>query len=328
VARHEDQLWWAHSLYALALGLALMWIGARHFTWLRIAAFHIVVIWTFSLLLANYVDRQDHTSPWWGRARLIINYVTKNFYQQILFFILPIYAASATPTSRNVGFVVVLAASAVVSTLDVVYDRHVAARRRLSGLFFAFNLFAAVNVALPVLWSVSNLVALRTGTIAAIVGYVTIARRPADLAQPRTWRFIGAGTIAMFVGMELMRSFVPPAPLRLTGTVFGLAFNRSTMRITQPITSQPATGASRIYVVTALQAPLGLRERVELRWYRDGRLVSTSVAHVVVGNRREGFRLWSSVPPQARQDPAPLRVDVVTAAGQLIGRALLPPPGL
>jgi hypothetical protein len=97
------------------------------------------------------------------------------------------------------------------------------------------------------------------------------------------------------------------------------------MRITRPVTRQPVAGTGRIYVVTALRAPLGLRERVELRWYRDGRLASTSDAHVVVGDRSEGFRLWSSVPLPMRQAPAPLRIDVVTAAGQLIGRASLPP---
>ena len=323
-ARHEDQLWWAHSLYALALGVALMWLGARHFTWLRIAAFHIIVIWTFSLLVANYIDRQDHTSIWWARARLVINYVTKNFYQQILFFILPIYAASTTPTSRNVGFVAVLGASAVVSTLDVVYDRHVAARRRLTGLFFAFNLFAAVNVALPVLWSMSNLFALRAGTVAAILGYITIARRPSDLARPRTWRSIGAGAIAILVAMELMRSFVPPAPLRLTSTAFGLGFDRGSMQISQPVASQPAGGAGRLYVVTALQAPMGLRERVEMRWYVGGRLLSASDTHSVVGGRKDGFRLWSSVPIPSDWPPAVVRIDVVTAAGQLIGRASLP----
>ena len=128
--RHEALLWWIHSLYALALGVTLLWLGARHFTWLRVAAFHILAIWTCSLLLANYIDRPDHRSRWWTGARLVINYVTKNFYQQILFFILPIYAASATLASRNILFVVLLGGSAILSTLDVIYDRHVSARRR------------------------------------------------------------------------------------------------------------------------------------------------------------------------------------------------------
>jgi heme/copper-type cytochrome/quinol oxidase subunit 4 len=322
--RHETLLWWVHSLYALALGVTLMWLGARHFTWLRVAAFHILAIWTCSLLLANYVDRPDHTSNWWTRARVAINYVTKNFYQQVLFFILPIYAASATLASRNVLFVVVLGASAVVSTLDVIYDRHVSARRRLTGVFFAFNLFAVINVALPVLWSLSNLTAQRVGTLAAVLGYITLARRPTDLTRSRTWRSIGAGALVVLVSMELMRSFVPPAPLHLAATEFGLGLDRQLLRTDQPIVGLTPGYVGRVYVVTALEAPMGLRDRVEMRWYLGAHLLWASQPRAIVGGRKEGFRLWSSVPITRDQPLEVLRLDVVTEGGQLIGRASLP----
>jgi len=85
----------------------------------------------------------------WARARFLVNYVNKNLYQQLLFFILPIYAGSTTWSSRNVLFLIVLAVSAVLSTLDVVYDRVLSARRVLAAWFFAFNAFAVVSVALP-----------------------------------------------------------------------------------------------------------------------------------------------------------------------------------
>jgi len=39
--------------------------------------------------------------------------------------------------------------SALLSTLDLVYDRHVASRRLLSAVFFAFNLFVTINVTCP-----------------------------------------------------------------------------------------------------------------------------------------------------------------------------------
>jgi len=324
IARHEDQLWWAHSLYALALGVVFMWLGSRHFTWLRVAAVHVVVIWALSLVLANYVDRADHTSPWWARLRVVINYVTKNFYQQILFFILPIYAASTTVRSRNILFVVLLAASAVVSTLDIVYDRHVAARRRLAGLFFAFNLFAAVNVALPVLWSVSNVTAFRAGSLAALAGYFTIALHPSQFAHRRAWWRISAGTLVVVAAMEFGRSFVPPAPIRLAGTEFGLGFNPARFEIVRPVAEQPGPAVARVYVVTRVQAPMGLRDDVAIRWYHGDRLVNQSGRHEVVGGRREGFRLWSSMAVPPGRPAAAIRFDLVTRGGQLIGRAWLP----
>ncbi len=323
LGRHGAALWWIHSLYALAIGVGFMWLGARHFTFLRVAAVHILFIWSTSLLLARVAGRPGAASRAWSWLRLIINYVNKNFYQQILFFILPVYYASATAWSRNMTFVILLTISAVLSTLDVVYDRHLSTRPALSAGFFAFNLFAVVNVALPVLWAISNANALRIASAAALIGFVSIARGPADLARRAPWLRTGIGIVVVLAAVELGRSYVPPVPLRLAGTEFGTAFDEAGMRVTAPLGNLPAGWSGRIFVVTRLQAPLGLKDRVELSWYRDGRLVWTSPVHAVVGGRQEGFRLWSSVPVTAGAGPTTLRVDVATAGGQLVGRAVL-----
>jgi hypothetical protein len=323
-ARHEGLLWWIHSLYALALGVVFMWLGARNFTWLRLAILHIVVIWAASFALANVIDRPGHQSVWWRRLRLGTNYVTKNFYQQILFFILPIYYGSATSGSRNMVFVGLLAASAVMSTLDIVYDRHLSKRRELNALFFAFNLFAAVAVALPILWSISNVAALRLASLGAVLGYVTIARQPTDLAQPRTWKASAAGAAVLLALIQVLLPYVPPAPLRLADTEFSLAFDRQRFRAITPVASLSPAWTGRVFVVTSLRAPLGLKDTVELRWYRGAHLLWSSRAVAVIGGRQQGFRLWSSVMIAEPGDAGAMRVDVVTGAGQLIGRATLP----
>ena len=322
VARHETLLWWLHSLYVLALGAAIMWLGARHYGWLRYAGFYLFFIWVSSLFLAEIVNRREGT--WWGRARLAVNYVNKNFYQQLLFFILPIYAGSTTPGSGNIVFVVLLAASAIVSTLDLVYDRVLSVKRRLAAWFFAFNLFAVVGVALPVVVGVSNQHALRLATLAAVAGYATLAWRVSRFRRGSTWVGIAAGAVVVLLASEYARPFVPPAPLTLSGTQFGTGFDPSTRRVTGALSSLPPSFEGRVYAATAVRAPLGLRDRVELRWFRDGRLIWASAAHDVRGGRAEGFRLWSAVtlPPGAAT--AALRLDVITASGQLIGRAWLP----
>ena len=43
--RHQDKLWWFHSFYSLLLGVGVMWLGTRHFAYLRVAVFHIAFIW-------------------------------------------------------------------------------------------------------------------------------------------------------------------------------------------------------------------------------------------------------------------------------------------
>jgi hypothetical protein len=74
-----------------------------------------------------------------------------------------------------------------------------------------------------------------------------------------------------------------------------------------------------VYGVTAIYAPLGLRDRIGHRWYQDGRLVYTSPFYTLEGGRQEGFRLWTSAPVTMVQPGTRLRVEVRTEAGQLVG---------
>jgi hypothetical protein len=321
LARHEALLWWLHSGYVLALGAGLMWLGARNYAWLRYSAVYLVSIWGLSFFLAHVVQRR--AGAWWRRARFAVNYVNKNLYQQLLFFILPIYAASTTWRSRNVVFLAVLAMSALLSTLDLVYDRVLSARRILAAWFFAFNAFAVVTVALPVTFGISAHQSARAGAVAAVVGFMTLAWRVWRLGRPLAWAGVASGALLVFAVAELARPLVPPAPLRLTSTVFGSAFDRSTLRITSALSSLPAGPEGRVYAVTALRAPLGLKDRVELRWYRDAALAASSATHVVSGGRRGGFRLWSAIDLARVAGARTLRLDVVTQGGQLVGRAEL-----
>ncbi|MSO24319.1 MAG: hypothetical protein EXQ58_14015 [Acidobacteria bacterium] len=141
--------------------------------------FYVLFIWITSLLLPRLAPRLGQR---WGRwLPRLIHYFNRNFYQQILFFILPIYYASATLHSRNMVFVLLLAASALLSTLDVVYDRNLSTKWSWAALFFAFNLFACANVMLPVLWGISNLGAFYIGATASFLGFATFCFRLSHL---------------------------------------------------------------------------------------------------------------------------------------------------
>ncbi len=207
-----------------------MWLGARNYAWLRYSGFYLAAIWVLSLFLTNVVHR--HEGVWWGRARFLVNYVNKNLYQQLLFFILPIYAGSTTWSSRNVVFLAVLAASAVLSTLDLVYDRVLSARRVLAAWFFAFNAFAVVTVALPVTFGVALQQSARVGAVAAAAGFVTLAWRLWRLGRPTAWAGVAAGALVVFLAAESARPLVPPAPLHLTSVEFGSGLDRGRMQIT------------------------------------------------------------------------------------------------
>jgi hypothetical protein len=318
--RNESLLWWLHSAYALLLGILVMWLGARDFRLLRVVVLYIAFIWLSSFFLPTIVGSRWLPRAWQGRARLVINYFNKNFYQQLLFFVLPLYYSSATFGSRNMFFVALLAASAVLSTMDIVYDRYVSARWPLTAVFFAFNLFACINVMLPVLWSVSNSRALWISAALALVSFTTMAWTMSRLSLGDTLKLLLAAAVVLFGSVYFLPPFIPPAPLSLGVTEFGTAVEG--LRIVSPLSALPAD-PSRIAALTHIKAPLGLRENVRHRWCLDGREISSSRYYSVEGGRGLGFRLWTQVSWKADPRAKALVVDVETEGGQLIGRTCL-----
>lgn len=297
-----------------------MWIGAHHFDVLRYVFAQIAFIWASSLVLP-WIDRWPALGPrvrWW--LRTIANYLNKDFYQQLLFFVLPIYFASATLDSWNIAFIALVALSAVLASIDLVYDRHLAVRPTVSAAFFAFNLFACLNVALPVLWRIGNGTAMWISAALAIAGFITLRLPPADWLSRRTGAAAAAGAILIGAVVIWGRPLVPPAPLRLAGTDFGTALAEHPLAITRPVSLLDPAWSGELYAMTSIVAPLGLHERVRHRWYQNGKLIYTSPYYLVDGGRTEGFRLWTR--DHLTLEPGSVvRVDVETEGGQLIGRA-------
>jgi hypothetical protein len=320
--RHQEKLWWLHSLYALMLGIGVMWLGKRNFAYVRVAVIHLSFIWLSSLILPRLLNHPRLSQRWAPRLQLVVNFFNKNFYQQMLFFVLPIYYASTTLGSLNFVFVMLVGLSALLSTLDLIYDRHLSVRRNLAAGFFTFNLFALINVMLPILWSVSNIQTTRIGGVLAFAGFLSLAYPTSRSIIRRLALVFGIGFIILGV-VELGRAFIPPAPLRLVAAEFGTDFDRESLQMVSPLTKLNSTGPLRLDGLTAIKAPLGLREKLQHRWYENGNPVCTSPFYNVVGGREEGFRLWtgcafSHIPPHAE-----LRLDIETEGGQLVGRAKL-----
>jgi hypothetical protein len=310
-----------HSIWALLFGIGVMWLGTRHFAYLQLAIFHVAFIWIASLIARWLLVHPQGQSPWRKRIRGVLNYVNKNFYQQILFFLLPIYYLSTTFWSANSLFLLVLAVSAVLSTLDVVYDQHVARRRLIGGVFFGFNLFVTINVMLQASWAVVSVTALRASGLLALVAFVTIyfgRHRPHGLREA----ILASLIVALLLGalVEWGRPFIPPAPVRLASGAFGVGIDSETRQLTGVFNTLPDI-AGPIYVRTEIIAPLGLKDHIRHRWFRDDEMFYLSPAYPVTGGREEGYRLWTYASPG--RGVHRLRVDVETQSGQILGRVRL-----
>lgn len=319
VRGRESLLWWLHSAWALLFGLGVMWLGSKNFTYLRIIIFHIAFIWLSSLFLPALLDHSWFLPPWRERMRLVINYFNRNFYQQLLFFLLPIYYASTTFGSRNMVFLILLSISAVLSVLDVFYDRYLSVRWHLTALFFAFNLFASINVMLPVLWSVSHRWALWISAFLALVGFDSMLHHLSGL-HGRSARLLRAvAGIVLLVIITVFASYIPPAPLSLASVQFGKSIR--SLQIEDPLKTLPPS-PGKIFLMTVIKAPLGLEEGVRHSWYLDGRLLWVSRNYSFQGSQ-DGYRVWTQINWRPDFQGRVLTVDVETDGGQLIGCARL-----
>jgi hypothetical protein len=318
--RKENMLWWLHSAYALLFGLGVMWLGSRNFNYIRFVVLYISFIWLTSLFLPVLVNRDWISPAWRERIRLVINYFNRNFYQQLLFFLLPIYYSSTTFGSRNMWFLGLLAASAVVSTMDIVYDRYLSVRWQLTTLFFMFNLFASINVMLPVVWSVSHRWALWISAVLAYCGFASMLYRLSGLHGRTAKRLLVMAAVGLFLLIEIFQPFIPPAPLTLTSAEFGTSVK--SLEIINPIDTLPS-GPGKIALMTSIKAPLGLEEGVRHRWLLDGKVLFESRFFPVTGGRKDGYRLWTQIAWRKEFIGRELIVDIEIQGGQLIGRAKL-----
>src|SRR6185503_10955104 len=91
-------------------------------------------------------------------VRVATNYIIKQFYQQMFFFLTPLYASSATwsLSSWNWWLPPLLLVCAVLSTMDLVFDNFVMEHRFLASGMYGLAIFAMLNVMLPLLVGVDH----------------------------------------------------------------------------------------------------------------------------------------------------------------------------
>jgi hypothetical protein len=239
----------------------------------------------------------------------------------VLLFVLPAYYAATTLGSRNVLFLVAVATGALLTAVDPWYRRLIAPRPWLGHTLLAFSIFAALNVALPLV-GLRPILALEMSASLAAAALLPTFRRHGAVGWPGAfgWALICA---VLAAGLAwLGRGLVPPAPLFITRAVAARS-----VHLLEPVDaihgSIPAATVAQwgeLAAYTAVYAPGGLQQEIAHVWARDGVVVARIPLSPVKGGRAEGFRTWSRrtelMPPLAGR----YRVDVVTASDQLIGR--------
>lgn len=312
---------WGISLASLGGGILTLFVfrrGLPHVAWI---IGYLLLLWLLFAVLTQV--RQALESSTRRAHRLVataVDYTIQTLHHGLLLFVLPAYYAAATLTSVNVIFVMVLVALIVLATFDPWYTAIVHPRPWLGAVFFVVSIFAALNVALPLL-GVRPYAGLLLSAWASVVALTPAVRRV--LGWPWVSSLAGssvAGVLAAAVaGVGCI--LVPPAPLFVAhadirwnvGSIESLEPVRDAIRLDE-LQRQGLTAYTSIY------APAGLRQPVAHVWRHRGHVKDVVLFSAVAGGRREGYRTWSRKTVFPADSVGRWTVDVMTTSGQLIGR--------
>lgn len=251
----------------------------------------LILTWASTLFFARAAAEASGPPTF---AHEAMSYFTRVLYQETLFFLLPFYAYSTVVKSPNVLFLALLGGLAILSCLDLLFDRWLRTWPVFALIFFALIAFAGINLLLPLLVGLPTHVAAPAAAILAVGGAALLALRSAPAGLGARLRLVVAGVVMLAVPVGLP-SLIPPVPLRLERATFASAIDRTTLEVsgTLPDHVRAAAAGGSLFVVVEVFAPSRLPATVQLEWRRDGELLRVSREVGIIAHAAS-FRLWDA----------------------------------
>jgi hypothetical protein len=329
---HGRKLWWLHSAYALALGAGVVAFAHKGFEHARWLAVSLVLAWLLVVLVFRLFTtagsggvRAFEASDAKTRLRFhVMTYALRNLYQGMLFFLLPFYWKSTTLDAADVWFVGLLGTCAVLSTLDIVFDRVLMRWRWMASVFHGITLFGCLNLVIPALFpDTRTLYSLLSAAAVAMIGFWTL-HVTARVLKKKVYLVMFVLSVGGAVSLAYAaRSAIPPVPMYVSSAAVGpkqLADGRLAMEVK---TLDPSV-IQELVAVTDVVVPGGKGDRLRHVWRHDGNEVHRSTEETSrIAGPKGTVRLRSSL--TGKDLPGnlvgPWTVDVETEDNQLVGRA-------
>jgi len=281
-----------HSVWALTTGVIVVLLARERYAFVPWVVVFLGLTWASTLFFGRPPE-SDAQTP--GLGTELSSYLTRTLYQETLFFLLPFYAYSTVLGSPNTLFLLLLAGLAVVSCLDLLFDRWLNTKPVFGMLFFATVAFAALNLLLPMLFGVPPRWSVPVSAVIAVASALPLAWR-SNLSQSAGKLGSAATALAMLALLLLVPSLIPPVPLRMQTAVFGSDIDPETLAL-QNIPQRSVARSElqdRLVVVVGVFAPSNVPARVALEWKRDGSTIKTS-RQVDILAHESVFRVWDGL---------------------------------
>jgi hypothetical protein len=330
-------IWWFHSLFALSFGVGVMLFARKGLAYADKVLIVLMVSWMLMFVALRFIvgpaNRGERENVLKKGVRLGTNYIIKQLYQQMFFFLVPLYASSATwsLSSFNWWMAPVLLVCAVVSTMDLVFDNVIMERRWLASMMYGLAMFGALNVVLPLVFGFTHLTGLLIAAAVAPPAVALLTFSVRSVLSPRGLVITISATLALFAAVAKGRAVVPPTPLAMQETAVGhgtfgsyecLPPSKHTLRRDQ---------LDGLRCGSLLVEPGGVKEDVIHVWRHRGRTIAR-LTPVKLTCDGEGVVYRSELPP-VKMPAAPegkWACVTETVGGQLVGvrnfEIVAPPP--
>ncbi|MBT8405669.1 MAG: hypothetical protein KJP18_17565, partial [Gemmatimonadetes bacterium] len=272
-----------HSVWALATGIAVVLLARERYAFVPWVVVFLGLTWASTLFFGRNAEHEIEEeaeedarsrAATGGPPRLaheVTSYATRTLYQETLFFLLPFYAYSTVVSSVNVAFLGLLGGLALVSCLDLAFDRWLRTRPVFAMVFFAIVAFAAVNLILPMVLSISPSVATPIAAVAAVGSAVPLALQGGSVGRGAALR-MGLAAAGIFIVALGIPAVVPPVPLRMQAGTFSTGIDRETLAVPDTLARNvPSTAVDDVLVIVVeVFAPGTVPTTVRLEWARNG----------------------------------------------------------
>jgi hypothetical protein len=317
--------WWLHSLGALTFGVGVMLFARQGLAYADKLLTVLGLSWLLMFVAFRFIVGPSNRLPneriTRKGVRILTNYLIKNLYQQMFFFLVPIYVSSATwsLSSWNWWLPPLLLSFAVLSTLDLVFDNFIMERRVLASTVYGVALFGMLNLMLPVALGIDHFRALLIAAGATAPAVALLSFRVRTVFTPQGLLITLAASAVLVTAMWFGRASVPPAPLAMRDGAVGHGSLSSYECLPPKKRAMRADQLDGLRCGSMISEPGELRDRIMHVWKHQGQVVRRVEPAVLEGC--DGLVLRSFLPEKELPiDPTGNWVCVVeTGYGQLVG---------
>lgn len=282
----------------------------------RIIAIAALAGWVWLLiepLVRRFLERRRS-----GIGKFVSNFLTQSLQQEVLFFSLPFLVGSLQRDLGQIAFISIAAGAALLTALDPLYERWIAARAATRLLFHAYCSLIAAVVVVPMIVHLSLEEALPFALGA--VGVWLLLTAPMSLRSLRSTRhkliWIACSLLAPLL-VWVLRAHVPPAGLAVTQAVI----TQSIVDLTPGPPVRTLTTAeldAGVVAFAAIRAPSGVAQSIIFEWRHAGEV--ERISSEIQGGNDSGWRTYSRKQMFPANAHGRWIVDVRTPQGQLLKR--------